>query len=95
MSDETVRVRRSDMLREAIRSRVGRIRPAARAASQGDCGGERIDHVVRSAAHAQLTPTLTALTTNRRPARKPQISLAFGPQESNGRDVLRIDPPIG
>ena len=28
-------------------------------------------------------------------ARKPQISLAFDPQESNGRDVLRIDPPIG
>ncbi len=28
-------------------------------------------------------------------ARKPQISLAFGPQESDGRDVLRIDPPIG
>ena len=27
--------------------------------------------------------------------RKPQISLAFDPQESNGRDVLRIDPPIG
>src|SRR5208337_1222048 len=28
-------------------------------------------------------------------ARKPQISLAFVPQESNCRDVLRIDPPIG
>ena len=27
--------------------------------------------------------------------RKPQISLAFDPQESNGRDVLRIDPQIG
>ena len=28
-----------------------------------------------------------------RPARKSQISLAFGPQESNSCDVLRIDPP--
>jgi hypothetical protein len=28
-------------------------------------------------------------------ARKPQIPLASGPQESNGRGVLRIDPPTG
>jgi hypothetical protein len=29
------------------------------------------------------------------PGAKPQIPLASGPQESNGRGVLRIDPPTG
>ena len=44
---------------------------------------------------ANVKVKLTALTVNRYLRSKPQISLAFGPQESDGRDVLRIDPPIG
>ena len=51
-------------------------------------GVSRISCEKRSDA-ANVKVKLTALTTNCRPARKPQISLAFGPQESNGRDVLR------
>ena len=36
-----------------------------------------------------LAGNLKALTINRRPSLKPQIALAFGPQGSNGHDVLR------